>query len=158
MEKGADKKTMKVNWKDNFAVLYKKLGQQKYGIRLLALWKIQSGMSPNEVSVFLKKSPRTINYWGNLYEKKGLDGLLLIRKSQRKKRILKKEDESKFTEVLNHISKQRELTARDIQEILRIQFQADYRLWGVYSLLKRLGYSRTMPPYIHLKENKKEIS
>lgn len=33
---------MNKDWSDNFEALYKERGQQKHGIRLLAMWKIQS--------------------------------------------------------------------------------------------------------------------
>ena len=41
---------MLTDWSDNFEELYKQRGQHKYGIRLLALWKIQGGMSQTELS------------------------------------------------------------------------------------------------------------
>jgi hypothetical protein len=41
---------LKVNWTDDFKKLYQQRGQQKHGIRLLALWKIQSGIQPFVIS------------------------------------------------------------------------------------------------------------
>ena len=58
---------MRVHWPDNFEELYKKRESQKYGIRLLALWKLQSGMTKTAVCQFLRKTHKMIHQWRCLY-------------------------------------------------------------------------------------------
>lgn len=70
---------MRVNWPDNFEELYKKRGSQKYVIRLLALWKIQAGMTETAVCQFLRKTHKTIHQWRWLYETGGVEALLSIK-------------------------------------------------------------------------------
>ena len=69
---------LKVNWTDDFKKLYQQRGQQKHGIRLLALWKIQSGLTETAVCDILNKTHKTIRAWRKLYEVGGLDALLSI--------------------------------------------------------------------------------
>ena len=64
-------KSMKVNWLDNFEYLYKKMGQRKYGLRLLALWKIQSGETETAVCQSLHKTMRPSANGGVCMKKKG---------------------------------------------------------------------------------------
>lgn len=148
---------MKVNWKDNFEELYRIRGQQKYGVRLLALWKIQSGLTEAAVCAFLNKTPSTVRGWRRLYEEKGLTGLLQIRSGRGRKGHLAKKDEERFKEALNkahHSLKGGRLRGVDIQEILRTQFKANYGLSGVYEMLKRLKYSWITSRSIHPKADK----
>ena len=82
---------MLTNWFDNFEELYKQRGQHRYGIRLLALWKIQDGMSQSDLCELIGKTHKTIRLWRETYESKGLDGLLNIKKGRgRKPRINEK--------------------------------------------------------------------
>lgn len=69
---------MRVNWSDNFEMLYKQKGQQKYGIRLLALWKLQAGMTETAVCELIGKTHKTVREWRRQYEKNGINGLLSI--------------------------------------------------------------------------------
>jgi|LauGreDrversion2_6_1035139.scaffolds.fasta_scaffold23298_1 transposase len=148
---------MKVNWTDNFEELYRVRGQQRYGVRLLALWKIQSGLTEEAVCGFLQKTHRTIRTWRQLYEKEGVSGLLQMKPGRGGKWKLKPEDVGRFREVLDLRSKSLKggrLRGIDIQEILRNEFKAEYGLSGVYELLKRLGYSWITCRSIHPKANK----
>ena len=70
---------MKIKWPDNFEEVYKHQGQQKHGIRLLALWKLQPGLRETTVCEFIGKTHKTIRTWRRLYEKGGLEELLRIR-------------------------------------------------------------------------------
>ena len=45
---------MKKEWADDFGKLYKTKGQHKYGLKLLAMHKIQSGESQFRVSKILE--------------------------------------------------------------------------------------------------------
>ena len=58
---------MKRNWSDNFESLYKERGQQRHGLRLLAMWKMQSGMTAKDVGNFIGKTERTIGKWQKAY-------------------------------------------------------------------------------------------
>ena len=69
---------MKKEWADDFGKLYKTKGQHKYGLKLLAMHKIQSGESQFRVSKILNKSPSTLQRWIRRYESEGLDRLFNI--------------------------------------------------------------------------------
>ena len=67
---------MPFNWPDDFEALYKQRGQQKYGIRLLAMSKLQAGMTETELCTLIGKTHRSILKWRRSYEEKELEGLL----------------------------------------------------------------------------------
>ena len=80
---------MQTDWTDNFEKLYNQRGQHKYGIRLLALWKIQDGMSQTDLCELIGRSHKTIRLWRKSYESNGLEGLLKIQEGRgRKPRII----------------------------------------------------------------------
>ena len=150
---------MKVKWADNFEELYRVRGQQKHGIRLLALWKIQIGLTEEAVCLFLRKTHRTIRGWRRLYEKEGLSGLLRISPGRGRRSHLRDCDQKCFKEALERESqslKGGRLRGEDIREILKTEFKAEYSLDGVYKLLGRLGYSWITSRSIHPKANKDE--
>jgi transposase len=82
---------MKCNWQDDFGTLYKERGQQKFGIRLLAMWKLQSGENMTTVCSLLGKTQKTIREWRRIYEREGLERLLKIHSGRgRKERLQEK--------------------------------------------------------------------
>ena len=57
---------------EDFKVLYKKYGQKKYGIRILALYYLQIGKSITEVSKLICKAAYTIRDWIKALKENGI--------------------------------------------------------------------------------------
>jgi len=133
---------MQVDWSDDFESLYKKRGQQKYGIRLLALWKIQSGMSETDVCTFLNKTHNTIRHWRQLYESGGLDSLLSLRPGRGRKSLYENDDQIK--QDIMELKDQRtggRIRCQDILEMVAQKHGVYYSQPGMYHVLERLGFS-----------------
>ncbi len=133
---------MKVNWSDNFEQLYKKKGQQKYGIRLLALWKIQAGETETSVCEALHKTHGTIRKWRRLYEEGGLERLLSIQLGRGRKRLLNKDEEIK-KDILQ-LQEERtggRIRCQDIVEMVAQKYGIRYTLPAMYKVLERLNFS-----------------
>lgn len=133
---------MRVRWDDNFEALYRQRGGQKRGIRLLALWKIQSGMSQTEVSNLLHKTQQTIRFWRDLYEEGGVDALLSIRSGRGRK--AKISDVIMFSQSLEELTAQRDggrIRCQDIVEMMKSKHQINYSIPGMYHVLRRFRYS-----------------
>ena len=113
---------MRVKWQDNFKQLYKERGQQKYGIRLLALWKIQEGMSETKVCELLGKTHKTIREWRQSYEKGGLKALLMIQSGRGRKPRLTK---VAFEHDINELQKQKKggrIRCQDIVDYIAVNY------------------------------------
>lgn len=133
---------MRVKWEDNFEELYKKRGQQKYGIRLLALWKIQSGLTEAAVCQFLGKTPNTIRSWRKLYEKGGLEELLSLHPGRgRKARLPNTELIKKDIELLQESRSGGRTKCRDVVDMISKKYDVYYSQSGMYHVLHRLGFS-----------------
>lgn len=132
---------MKVDWSDDFKTLYKERGQQRYGIRLLALWKIQEGMTETEVCKLIGKSHTSIRKWRKTYEKEGIEALLKIQKGRgRKARIQGGCLEQALTE-LNKEKKGGRILCQDIVDYIADKHLISYSRTGMYCMLHRLGFS-----------------
>lgn len=133
---------MQVNWPDNFEELYKQRGQQKHGVRLLALWKIQSGMSEEAVCAFIGKTHKSIRIWRRSYESGGLDALLSIRKGRGKKaRIATIEALREDIQSLHSNRSGGRVKCKDIVDMVSQKYNVTYSTSGMYHLLNRLGFS-----------------
>jgi len=133
---------MKVNWLDDFELLYKKMGQQKYGIRLLALWKIQSGEPETTVCKFLHKTHATIRKWRRTYEEEGLEALLRIRSGRgRKSRLWEIEQLKKDIEALQEKRNGGRIRCQDIVGMVAQKYGVHYSRSGMYHVLNRLNFS-----------------
>jgi len=133
---------MITDWSDNFEELYKQSGQHKYGIRLLALWKIQDGMSQTELSQLIGKTHTTIRLWRETYESKGLEELLKIKAGRgRKPRISEKSLIDKAIEELSTDNKGGRIRGQDLVDYFASKHDIHYSLSGMYHLLHKLKYS-----------------
>lgn len=133
---------MKVNWSDNFEAEYNQKKHKKYAIRLLALWKIQSGFTETEVCSLLKLTHKTIHRWRRLYEAEGIEALMKIRPGRgRKPRLV---SEISLKEDIHALQAQRaggRVRAQDIVNWVAEKYQVTYSLSGMYHVLHRLGFS-----------------
>jgi len=148
---------MKMNWQDNFEELYKKQGGQKYGIRLLALWKIQAGVNQTEVCRLLGKTHKTIQSWRHLYESGGVDALLSMRTGRGRKAGLS--DAKDFAQSLEELASRQNggrLRGPDIVEMVEQKYNLRYSLSGMYHVLHRLGFSWITARSKHPRSNPEE--
>ena len=149
---------MQVNWADNFEKLYKQRGQHKRGIRLLALWKLQDGMSETKLCALIGKTHKTIRLWRRLYEEGGIESLLAIKEGRgRKARI---DQKSIIEEVVKLLSQQRNggrLRAQDLVDYFATEKHIMYSLSGMYHVLHRLGYSWITSRSKHPKQDPEAI-
>lgn len=133
---------MKVDWQDDFEVLFKQRGQQRHGIRLLALWKIQSGLSETAVCGLIGKTHKTIKKWRQLYEHGGLEALLSIRPGRGKKsRISHLNNLKEDIESLQNQRSGGRIKCQDIVELVAQKYDIQYSRSGMYHVLHRLGFS-----------------
>ena len=141
----------------DFKALYKIHGQQKKGIRLLALSYLQAGRSVKETASLLLKTEYTVRQWVGLYEEGGIDSLLSIRPGRGRKAKLSPSAESLLKDEITNLStslKGGRLRAEDIRRLLKEKFKVEYGLSGIYPLLHRLGYSWITARSIHPKADK----
>jgi len=133
---------LQVNWSDNFERLYKQRGQHKHGIRLLALWKLQGGMSETQLCALIGKTHKTIRLWRKLYEAGGIDALLSIKIGRGRKAHI--DHKSIIEDAIEHLSRQQKggrLRAQDLVDYFAQEKQITYSLSGMYHVLHRLGFS-----------------
>ena len=133
---------MVLDWKDDFKVLYKQRGQQKYGIRLFALWKLQEGLRVSDVCTLLKKTHQTIHRWRQRYESGGIESLLSLRPGRGRKAFLS--DKAVFARDIQALGEQRKgrhIRCQDIVEMVQEKYNVSYSNPGMYSALHRLGLS-----------------
>ncbi len=149
---------LEVNWADNFEKLYKQRGQHKRGIRLLALWKLQDGMSETKLCALIGKTHKTVRLWRRLYEAGGIDSLLTIKKGRgRKARI---DHKAIIDNAVEHLSQQRNggrLRAQDLVDYFAQEKRITYSLSGMYHVLHRLGYSWITSRSKHPKQDPEAI-
>ena len=134
--------------------LYKRHGNHKYGVRLLALHRLKSGDSLKKVGLFLLKSVNTIKDWVQLFCEGGLEALLSIRAGRGRKSKLSQEQDSELKQLLSQKHESLNggrLRGYDIKNIIEEEFGAKYALRGVYHLLHRLKYSWITSRSIHPK-------
>jgi len=145
---------MKIKWPDNFEELYKRHGQQKHGIRLLALWKLQSGLTETAVCEFIGKTHKTIRTWRRLYESGGLEELLCIRSGRGRKPFLSSfESIKKDIESLQNKRLGGRVKCKDIVEMVEQKHSIQYSQSGMYHILKRIGLSWITSRSKHPKQN-----
>jgi transposase len=129
------------NWKEDFKSLYKERGQQRYGIRLLALWKMQEGLTTKQVSIFIGKTEKTIRKWCRLYESGGVESLMSISSGRGLKVKIKERELLK--EEIENLQKNKtggRIKCGDIVRFVEEKFNINYSNSGMYKLLKRLGF------------------
>jgi transposase len=133
---------MLVDWADNFEELYKKNGQQRYGIRLLALAKIQAGITEKDVCKILGKTPKTIRTWRRLYEAEGLEGLLSLKAGRGRKARIPDEPtlKAEIIDLQKNLPGGR-VKCQTIVDMVAQKYGVLYSQPGMYHLLERLGFS-----------------
>lgn len=136
--------------------LFRKEKDFRLAIRIRAVYLGLMGQSAPEIAMLLGYSRRTIQRWIHAYNQKGREGLKDIpgrgvhgKLNQDQLQWLRQRiDEGPRPEdgvCVFH--------GKDIQRIIKQQFNVDYCLNSVYNLLRRLGYSYVSSRPEHPKGN-----
>lgn len=145
---------MRVTWPDDFEVLYKTMGQQRYGLRLFALWKIQSGMNNKAVAGLLGKTEKTVRLWRKSYEDGGIKLLLSLRKGRGLKPEIKNQEAvKKDIQELQNSREGGRIKCNDVINMLHTKYNRKYSKSGAYEILHRLGFAWITSRSIHPKSD-----
>lgn len=139
---------------ENFYALYQERGQQKYGIRLLAMHHLQIGKTLKVVSEIVCKTIRTIRLWVKRYAIGGIQGLLSIKKGRGRRCKVTLEQQKELKTFLQEQATRKKggrLTGINIQEFLKKEWEVSYTLSGVYLLLEKIGFSWITSRSVHPK-------
>lgn len=149
--------SIRVDWKDDFKQLYKERGQQKYGIRLLALWKIQEGISETQVCEMLGKTHKTIHKWRKAYENGGVEALLMIHPGRGRKSPLTQDVFEQEIQALQTKQKDGRIRCQSIVDHIADKYHLNYSSSGMYNILHRFGFSWITSLSKHPKHNPEAI-
>jgi len=122
--------------------------------RLLAVRLVVMGNTVLQAAKAVGLKERQSRNWIHRFNAEGLNGLRdRPRPGQPAKLSRQKEPEfrERIEKGANPKDPTRNLRIKDIQRILREEFDADYCLWGTYFLLHRLGFSSLVPRPRHPK-------
>jgi transposase len=122
-------------------------------LRILGLQHFKEGKTKTWIAEACRVNPRTVYSWVKTFEAEGPDSL--TRKAgQGSRQELNKEDEARFLEELEKLGAEPgRIRGKDIQELLKEKFNAEYHLNSVYRLLKKLGIVWITGRSIHPKAN-----
>jgi transposase len=110
-------------------------------IRLLAMLHLQKGKSFTEIGNMLRVNRHTVAEWFRRFVSEGIHGLSDKLRSGRKPTLPPSEEDDFKKEVIN-LQKERKggrVKGKEIRQMLKDRFGAEYSLSGVYDLLGRLG-------------------
>ena len=130
-------------YKEDFISLYKKESSPQVKSRYLGCSHIQKGMTIQEVANLLHVQYRTVAYWIRRYKESGIAGLR-DQKGRGLKPRLDKNHKNIFCEKVLNLQSARKggrVRGKDIIDLLKTEFQVEYKLSGVYNLLHRVGLS-----------------
>ncbi len=125
----------------DFSKLSKNEPDPKVRVRLLGMAALQEGIPSTKVAKFLNVHYATVSNWVNRFAVEGVQGLRDKPRSGRKRKINTIEIES-FKNDIKKMTENRNggrLIGKDIQDLLRKKYSADYKLSGVYNLLNNIG-------------------
>ncbi len=145
---------MRKIWSDNFKALYDQRGQQKYGIRLLAMWKLQAGLTIKSVCDLIGKTHKSIYGWIRLYETGGIDRLLSLGSGRGRKTRVK--DSDSFKRNINLLHKKQNggrIRCVDIKRMVSTKYGVEYSDSGIYYLLHKFRFSWITSRSKHPKSN-----
>jgi transposase len=124
--------------------VFRKEKDSRLAARIRAVYLGLMGKSAPEISYLLGYSRRTIQHWIYAYNKQGLAGL--HDQGGRGQQCKLNEEQIQWLQQRIEEGPRPEdqicvFRGADIQRIIKQQFGIDYHLNGIYTLLKRLGYS-----------------
>ncbi|MEN6385036.1 MAG: winged helix-turn-helix domain-containing protein [Phycisphaerales bacterium] len=116
--------------------------------RLMAMKFILHGQSIPQTAQRMDIAERPLRKWLHRFNKKGSDGLADAPRSGQPQKIKACQIEKFKLRVRQGITEQDKvcsLRGKDLQQILKKEFNAKYSLGGTYFLLHRLGFSCLCP-------------
>ena len=144
-------------FEEDFKGAYRERGQQRYGLRLLAMILLQEGKSLEEVSALLHKTAKTVRFWLDRYGSGGMEGLLGMSCGRgRKARLSAREEEELVDLIVAHSkgSQGGRLRGSDIQSLISKRYGVEYTVAGIYALAHRLNLSWITSRSIHPQSDK----
>ncbi len=127
--------------------------QAKLLLRLQGVILAKAGHTAPEIAKILSVTYRTVQYWIQRYNRRGLDGLIDLRRggNQRKLTDLQEQQIKKYLDYQADDPKGGVQRGQDLRQWIHQQFGVLYSLPGIYDLLHRLGYRCLMPRPRHCK-------
>lgn len=125
----------------DFLSTYKVERDPRIKIKLLALHHLQNGKNLTEVSSIILYGRKYVRHWLHLFVLYDYEGLIEKEGRGRRPRLERSQEEF-FIEKLDELQEQKEggrILAEDIQTLLAEDFNCNYTLSGVYTLLDRLN-------------------
>lgn len=124
--------------------LFRKEKDPRLATRIRAVYLGLMDKTAPEIAILLGYSRRTVQGWIHAYNQKGLEGLQ--DNPGRGTRCKLNHDQLQWLRQRIEEGPHPEdgvcvFHGKDIQRIIKQQFDVDYRLSSIYSLLRRLGYS-----------------
>lgn len=114
---------------------------KKYADRIRVILLIDSGESYSDIASFLFLDETTIRNWEKRYKVDGIEGLANDAYFGRVCLL----DDQQLDILTNEIGSRVYATTAEIIAFVEIQFQVTYKVGGMTSLLKRLGFSYKKP-------------
>ena len=127
--------------------------QAKLLLRLQAVVLAQEGHTAPEIAKILSVTYRTVQYWIQRYNRRGLDGLRDLRRGGNQRKLTDQQEQ----QIKKYLDCQADDPAggvrrgQDLRQWINQQFGVLYSLPGIYDLLHRLGYRCLMPRPRHRK-------
>lgn len=149
---------LKVDWQDDFKVLYKKNGKHPYSVRLLALSKMQEGYCIQHIMPMVNKTAQTLLRWKRRYEEGGLEALLSMKAGRGRKSKVKAEASVVKEQILKMGADKKggRVIGEEIRQMINKNYDTDYSLPGIYHLLHRLNLRWISVRSVHPKANHEE--
>ncbi len=135
---------LRIVWREEAKVLqnlYRRENNPDAQRRLQALWLVRQGYKLGQVAWLIGVHYRTISRWLSWYREGGTGELIARRRGNLKGRtpFLSEDQIAKLGEELGKGS----LTGtKEAIAWVRESFGVNYSYWGMYSLLRRIGFSR----------------
>ena len=135
---------LRINWKEEGKILqelYRKESDPETRRRLHAIWLLRQGDKISRVAWLMGVHLRTLNRWLSWYREGGIDELKARRRGNPRGRppMLSQEQLARLEEELR---KGTLTTTWEAIAWVSENFGVNYSYWGMYYLLRRIGFSR----------------
>ena len=137
---------LQIPWQEDESTLYRWYRTEKspdLKPRLHALWLLRKGREMKETAEVVGTHYRTLQQWVAWYREGGIDTVRAHRKGGHGQAPwLTEEQQQEFSA---QVAQGKFHTARDAIRWVEGTFSVQYKLWGMYSLLKRLKGKKKVP-------------
>lgn len=139
----------------DFAQLAKREPNPRKRVRLIAMDQLKNRITLYRVAEALRINRHTVGIWYKNYKENGLEGLLDKPRSGKNPK-LPREKNAEFIEKINLLQKEKSggrIIGRDIREMLKREFNAEYAENSIYKVLRNLNISWITARSKHPKSN-----